>query len=49
MLTGKSKKDMSKSTLRFHLTVIRMALLRKHTTTNAAEDAGWKNSYTLLV
>jgi hypothetical protein len=34
-----------KTTLRFHLTPVRMAITKKQTTTNAGEDAGRKESF----
>jgi hypothetical protein len=37
-----------KTTLRFHLTPVIMAIL-KNTTTNVDEKVGQRNSYTLLV
>jgi hypothetical protein len=44
----KCKSTSIRNTLRFHLTPVRMAIMKK-TTTNAGEDAGTKEFYSLLV
>jgi hypothetical protein len=39
-----------KTELRFYLTTVRMAIIKKQTTTNAGEDVGEKEAlYTVLV
>jgi hypothetical protein len=43
------KEMQSKTTLRFHLTPVRMAIIKVITTTNAGKDVAKQNSYTLLV
>jgi hypothetical protein len=41
------KERQIKTTLRFHLTPVRMAIIKK--TTNVGEDAGKRELYTMLV
>jgi hypothetical protein len=38
-----------KTTLRFHLSLVRIATLRTSPPTNVGEDAGKRNPHTLLV
>jgi hypothetical protein len=38
-----------KTTLRFHLTPVRIAIINNITTTNVGQDVGKRNPYTLLV
>jgi hypothetical protein len=41
--------EKKKATLRFHLTPVRMTVIKNTQAQNAGEDAGKRNSYFLLV
>jgi hypothetical protein len=50
MLTIPGHKGMQiKTTLRFHLTLVRIATIKNTTTTNVGEDAGKRNPHILLM
>jgi hypothetical protein len=50
MLTISSHEEMQiKTTLRFHLTPVRIAIIKNTTNTGVGEDVGKRNPHTLLV